>query len=228
MARSTRMLIVAAIVLTAAGLATFVGMAFLRSNPPTIDFAANHKAGQAVDIRLQTVGSYGHYPHPTWVTYMTQAPDGKWVHTTLWDLPAHTRINVTIDQYDSGSPLRNQQIGQVEGTIGGYMTLNGKKVKVLDSYAGNGVGHTFSVPTLGINVPLYGNSSSATLCAVAPCSATSSKYPHNTIKFSFMTPGVGQYPWQCFVPCAAGFLYGNSGPMQTIGYMDGFLKVVNT
>jgi hypothetical protein len=33
-------------------------------------------------------------------------------------VPAHTRINVTVDQYDSGSPLRNQQLGQVTGTIG--------------------------------------------------------------------------------------------------------------
>ena len=46
------------------------------------------------------------------------------------------------------------------------------------------------------------------------------------MKFSFMTPGPGQYPWQCFVPCGLGFLYGNGGPMQTVGYMDGFLKVV--
>ena len=36
----------------------------------------------------------------------------------------------------------------------------------------------------------------------------------------------GHYRWQCFVPCAAGFIYGFGGPMQTIGYMDGFLNVV--
>ena len=29
-----------------------------------------------------------------------------------------------------------------------------------------------------------------------------------------MTPGAGQYPWQCFVPCGLGYLYGNGGPMQ--------------
>jgi len=28
------------------------------------------------------------------------------------------------------------------------------------------------------------------------------------------------------VPCALGFLYGNGGPMQTVGWMDGFMKVV--
>jgi hypothetical protein len=46
------------------------------------------------------------------------------------------------------------------------------------------------------------------------------------ITFSFVTPGPGQYPWQCFVPCGLGYLYGNGGPMQSVAYMDGFLKVV--
>ena len=45
-------------------------------------------------------------------------------------------------------------------------------------------------------------------------------------QFSFVTPGVGQYRWQCFVPCGLGYLYGNGGPMSTLGYMGGFLKVV--
>jgi hypothetical protein len=27
------------------------------------------------------------------------------------------------------------------------------------------------------------------------------------------------------VPCAAGWVFGFGGPMQTIGYMDGFLNV---
>jgi hypothetical protein len=85
------------------------------------------------------------------------------------------------------------------------------------------VGHTFSIPTLGINIPLYGNNPNANLCAAAPCTT---KSPNNVNKFSFVSPGPGQYPWQCFVPCALGFLYGNGGPMQTIGYMDGFMKVV--
>jgi hypothetical protein len=34
------------------------------------------------------------------------------------------------------------------------------------------------------------------------------------------------FRWQCFVPCAAGFIQGFGGPMQTVGYMDGYLKVV--
>ena len=52
----------------------------------------------------------------------------------------------------------------VQGTIGGIATLNGKPFRVINSNAGNGVGHTFSIPTLGINVPLYGNNGNANLC----------------------------------------------------------------
>ena len=36
------------------------------------------------------------------------------------------------------------------------MTLNGKKIYGYNSNTGNGVGHTFAIPTLGINVPLVG------------------------------------------------------------------------
>ena len=87
------------------------------------------------------------------------ARTATWVHTTIFQVPAHTRINVTIYQFDSGSPLRNQQLGQVTGTIGGSRArLNGKPFSVNNSNVGNGVGHTFSIPTLGISVPLAGNS----------------------------------------------------------------------
>ena len=47
-----------------------------------------------------------------------------------------------------------------------------------------------------------------------------------TITFTIRTGKPGRYRWQCFVPCAAGFLFGFGGPMQTIGYMDGFLQVI--
>src|SRR5580658_1599635 len=109
MGRGGRLAIVGASFAVAVGLVVFTVMAFLRSSPPTVNFTADHQAGQPVDVTLQTVGSIGFGPHPTWVSYLTQAPNGQWVHTTLWDLPANTQINVTIDEYDSGSPLRNQQ-----------------------------------------------------------------------------------------------------------------------
>ena len=151
-----------------------------------------------MNVTLQTVGTYGSGSHPTWVSYLVESPDGQWVHTTIFQVPEHTRINVTIVQYDSGSPLRNQQLGQVTGTVANAALLNGKPFQVINSNAGNGVAHTFSMPSLGINVPLYGNNGNANLCAAAPCTT---KSPHQVIKFSFTSPGPGNYRWQCFVPC---------------------------
>ena len=214
-----RLAVTIALLAAVAGGLAFAGVS-LTSQPTTVDYTS--LPGQPVNVTMETVGAYGHGIHQTWVSYMTRSPDGQWLHTTIWQVPAHTRVNVTIYQYDSGSPLRNQQIGMVQGTIGGVATLNGKTIRVINANAGNGVGHTFSMPSLGINVPLSGNNPNANLCSAAPCTTSS---PHNIIKFSFISPGPGTYPWQCFVPCGLGFLYGNGGPMQTVGYMDGFMKV---
>jgi len=204
-------------------LVVFTAMAFVGSEPPTVDYTQGHQPGEPVNVTLQTVGAIGSGIHPDWVSYLARSPGGQWVHTTLLKLPAHSRIDMTILQYDSGSPLRNQQFGQVQGTLGGIALINGKPTSLVNSNAGNGVGHTFSVPALNINVPLVGVNGSATnFCSTAaPCGSAT----HNVIKFSFVTPGAGNYRWQCFVPCGLGYLYGNGGPMATLGYMGGFLEV---
>jgi hypothetical protein len=194
----------------------------LLGTPPTVDFTAQ-SPGAPVNVTLQAVGAYGAGNHPSWVSYLVRSPQGQWVHTTIFQVPAHTRVNFTIVNYDSGSPLRNQQLGLVTGTYGNSATLNGKRFQVIDSNKGNGVGHTFSIPSLGVSVPLYGNNGNANLCGAAPCTF---KSPHQVIRFSITTPGTGNYRWQCFVPCGLGFLFGNGGPMSTLGYMGGFMKVV--
>jgi hypothetical protein len=193
----------------------------LLGTPPVVSYSS--APGQSVNVTLQSVGSYGSPPHPTWVSYLVRSPQGQWVHTTVFQVPEHTRINFTIYNYDSGSPLRNQQIGQVTGTYGNVATLNGKPFRVVNSNAGNGVAHTFSIPSLGVSVPLYANNGNANLCAAAPCNL---KSPVQVIRFSITSPGPGDYRWQCFVPCGLGFLFGNGGPMSTLGYMGGFMKVV--
>ena len=212
--------------LVAVGLVLAAVAAFLTPGTPggVVNFTKAQAAGQPVNQTVQTVGSIGTGLHPTWVSYLVKNPQGKWVHETTWELPAHTLVHMTVYQYDSGSPLRNQEWGQVQGTIGGTATLNGSTYSQYDSYTGNGVGHTFAIPTLDLSVPLIGVSPTATnVCGVAPCHFNS---PHNIITFSFKTPGAGNYPWQCFVPCGLGYLYGNGGPMSTQNYMGGFLDVV--
>ncbi len=224
MSRSGRVAIVLGMLAVVIGLVVFAVMDFVASSPPTVNFTANHKPGKAVNLVLQTVGAIGFGPHPGWVSYLTRNPQGQWVHTTLWQVPADTTVHVTIYQYDTGSPLRNQQLGRVTGTAGGGgATLNGKPFKVINSYK-LGVGHTFTIPALNVSVPLVGVSTTAKdQCSSAPCGTDEA---HNVMKFTFKTPGTGDYRWQCFVPCGSGYLYGNGGPMSTVGYMGGFLKVV--
>lgn len=223
MSRAGKLGIFFAMVALGAGMIVFTTMAFLRTSPPTVDFTGNHKPGEPVHLTIQTVGSIGFGDHPQWVSYLVKAPDGHWVHSTIWKVPAHTRLDVTILQFDSGSPLRNQQIGYVTGVAGEKASINGKLTSVVDGNEGAGVGHTFSLPNLGINIPLPGVAGNK-ICGAAPC--LPGKWPHNTVSFSFTTPAIGQYRWQCFVPCGLSFLYGNGGPMQTVGFMGGFFKVV--
>jgi hypothetical protein len=213
---------VTAVLFALCAVAAVVLVVNLLGTPPTVDFSSGG-SGQSINVNLQTVGAFGSGSHPDWVSYLVRSPQGQWVHTTTFQVPADTRLNVTIVQYDSGSPLRNQQLGQVTGTAGNVATLNGKPFRVLNSNVGNGVAHTFSIPSIGINVPLYGNNGNANLCGAAPCTVSS---PHKVIRFSFITPGPGNYRWQCFVPCGSGWLFGNGGPMSTLGYMGGFMKVV--
>ncbi len=229
LSRTARMGAAIFAVLVAAGLAFWVAFAWLSFKPSTVDFTAGHAAGTPVHITVQTVGAIGSGAHPTWVSYLVETPQGQWVHTTLWQIPANTVIDVTVLEFDSGSPIRNPENGDVFGTTGPEV-IDGKPYHEIDSYASNnngglGIAHTFSIPTLGINVPLLGvsNPGANSFCSQGPCTTSNE---HNTITFSFKSPGPGQYPWQCFVPCGLGYLYGNGGPMSTLGYMGGFLRVV--
>ena len=101
------------------------------------------------------------------------------------------------------------------------MQINGKPTDVINPDAAS---HTFTVPELGVSVPVLGLPDDAkNQCPEMPCSL---KQAHETMTFTFRTGKPGRYRWQCFVPCAAGFIDGFAGPMQTIGYMDGFVHVI--
>ena len=225
MSKGGRLATVFGLFLVVVGLVVWAVASLLTPGVPggVVDYTNTQAAGQPVQLTVQTVGSIGFGAHPSWVSYLTKDPKtGKWEQETTWKLPAHTLVDMTVYQYDSGSPLRNQEWGQVLGTIGSTATLNGKNFSVYDSYTGGGVGHTFAIPALNLVVPLVGVAGNP--CAVAPCHFNS---PHNVETFSFKTPGAGSYNWQCFVPCALGYLFGNGGAMSTQNYMGGILEVVN-
>jgi hypothetical protein len=185
--------------------------------------AAATSSASGVQLNLATVPAAAlNDPHPTWVSYYAvDANDQHWRHVTTYVLPANTLVHVTIYQFDSQTGLRNPFLSQASGTVGGTFTLNGQQTRSIGPDAAS---HVFAIPQIGLSVPLQGVSSNAkNPCSNAPCSLSTA---HDTIRFTFRTPGKGLYRWQCFVPCAAGWIDGFGGPMQTIGYMDGFLNVV--
>jgi hypothetical protein len=227
MSKAGRLATVLGLFLVAVGLVVWGVATLLTPGVPggVVNFTTTQATGQPVNLTVQTLGTIGFGAHPTWVSYLVKDPrTGGWIHDSSWKLPANTVINMTILQYDSGSPLRNQEWGQVQGTVNGTATLNGKNFSVYNSNTGTGVGHTFAIPQFNVSVPLVGVNSNANVCGAGPCQLSS---PHNVETFSFKTPGPGTYNWQCFVPCGLGYLYGNGGPMSTQNYMGGELEVVS-
>jgi hypothetical protein len=207
--------------------AAFIVIHYFLASPPTVDFSAGVKAdsGATVHVVLQEDPQNTVSSHPDWVSYFVQNPKtGQWVHTTLFKVPAGSRIDMTIYGYDGCTPLRNQYFGRVTGTIGGVIDVDGKPVTQINSWSGCNVGHTFSIPGINLNVPMASPGLTASLCGTSPCTSG----PKKTVTFSFDTPQkTGDYFWQCRVPCGGGFIDGFGGPMQTIGFMTGNMEVVS-
>ena len=208
---------VTAIVCVAIGL--YIGL-YLTAHPGTAIASKSPSGG--VQLDLATVpAALPSDPHPTWVSYyVVNSQHQDWQHETTYVVPAHTVVHVTIFQYDGDSGLRNEFLGQANGTVGDDFTLNGKTVRAINPANAS---HIFAIPSLGVSVPLEGVPGNAkNPCSNAPCTGDD----FEKITFSFRTGAKGVFRWQCFVPCAAGYIQGFGGPMQTVGYMDGFLKVV--
>ena len=208
---------VIAVAVVAALIALYV--AKLLESPAQVDATTT---GPTAQLTLKTEAAVGPQGgNKSWVSYLIRNPQGEWIHSTNFKVPAHSLVRVTVYQFDGQSGLRNPFLSQVHGTVGDKMRLNGKLMASIDPEAAS---HTFAVPQMGLIVPLYGvPEEEPNQCEEGPCTLDQT---HETITFVFRTGKAGYYRWQCLVPCAAGFLYGFGGPMQTIGYMDGFLHVV--
>ena len=183
----------------------------------------NANGHPVVNLELQTVAAVGPKlsRNPDWVSYLIKNTSGQWKRETVWNLPANATVHVTIYNFDGASGLRNPYLARPQGIVGSRVLIDGKPADHIDP---NDASHTFAVPALGLIVALPGVADDAkNPCGYAPCSVA--KNAHRTIRFTFHTTTPGHYRWQCFVPCAAGWIDGFGGPMQTIGYMDGFLNV---
>ena len=236
MSVAARAAALAAAVAVVVGIGIFVALYYIggQGSLPNVHYTAS---GGQVNVMLQEDPQNNSSSKPDWVSYFVQNPaNHQWEHTTLFTVPAGTRVNVTIYGYDGCTPLRNNYWSQVQGTMGGTVNVQqfnkgrplgpAKNTPIINSWSHCSVGHTFAIPGLGVFVPVGSPNASATLCSSSPC--TPSSGPYALEKFSFMTPKHGgTFRWQCFVPCGGGYLDGNGGPMQEIGYMTGDMTVVS-
>lgn len=228
-ARATYLVI--AFVVVVAGI-TFVAMHFIAGQPPTINYVPEASNGQ-VNVVLQTDPQNTVTNRPDWPSYFFQDPQTKqWVHTTYFEVPANTKVNMTIYGYDGCTPLRNPLWGKVTGTTGDVEYVNGKPASQLNSWSDCSVQHTFTMPGLGLSVPIASPTTlndNNNLCGTSPCTTTkgAANYgPYQLVQFSFKTPAHGGiFRWQCIIPCGLGYLDGNGGPMATPGYMSGQMEV---
>ncbi|MGA8361840.1 MAG: hypothetical protein WB793_09465, partial [Candidatus Dormiibacterota bacterium] len=153
----SRFWILVAGVVVAGVLVGFFVTRFLNPTPPQIAATTTSTTLQGrpvVSFNLTTVASVGtagqgNGEHPNWVGYLP---------TTYLKVPAGAVVHMTIDQQDGQTGLRNEYLGLVRGTINNQMTLNGKVASVLDPSL---AAHTFTIPDLGVSVPLEGVPSNA-------------------------------------------------------------------
>lgn len=134
-------------------------------------------------------------------------------------LPAHRLIELIIVNYDEGAAnLTDSKYETVAGTVNNQMaivnntrinsTMTSSGIEVrgaenVTSLPADEIAHTFTVPSLGINIPIG-------------TSSTMVSY------FTLSTPGT--YSWFCMTACGGG-PKGLDGAMSTPGWMTGSLVV---
>ena len=113
-------------------------------------------------------------------------------------------VVLTIKEYDS-APTALPAGSPYNAVAGGTMTLDGVAATTVSN---ENIAHTFSIPDLGINVPL----------AKAP------EGKFSTTVFTFKVDKAGTYTWRCFTPCG-GDPKGMGGSMATKNWMQGNVVV---
>jgi hypothetical protein len=194
------------LVLTVVEIAIFVlvaiaAVAILLSQnvkPATQTVKATSATTTHVSLDIMPVKPGG--PVEDWPAYIASTP---------LTVPANSTVTVTIRNFDLGDAAlaANSPLAKVQGTVGGTALFNGTQYSSLDAAK---VSHTFTIPQLGLNVPIPGD---------APDNAS-----FLTVTFSFHTGKAGTYTFQCYAPCGTG-TDGFGGPMGSMAYMKGTLTV---
>jgi hypothetical protein len=187
------------IVAAAGTLVLLLGLSALQTPRPIVPVAAA-AAPTTTHVALDILPVKPGGPAQNWPAYVASTP---------LTVPANTLVTVTIRNFDLGNAAMpaNSPLLTVRGTAGGTATFNGQPYASLGATQ---VAHTFTLPQLGINVPIPGD---------APDNAS-----FLTVTFSFHTGKAGTYTFECFAPCGTGSS-GFDGPMASMAYMRGTLMV---
>ncbi len=156
-----------------------------------------------LDLTIVTGDMTGHAEYPAYIP-------------SDFTLPAHSTVIVTITNFDDATalPAGMTQYATVQGTLGNTMQVTPIQVGDPNGSAGptqtlgrldpTQVSHTFTIPSLGINVPVAA---------------------HARVTFVIQTGAPGQFSWRCFDPCGAGSTGWGTAMAARRGYMEGTLTV---
>jgi hypothetical protein len=161
---------------------------------------ASAAAAMTTHVALDIMPSKPGGPAENWPAY---------IPSTSLTVPAHSLVTVTIRNFDLGDATMpdNAPLLTVQGTVAGVASVDGVPYAKLGSQK---VAHTFTIPRLGLNVPIPGDAATGQNSL--------------TVTFRFRTGAAGTYTFQCFAPCGTG-VNGFSGPMASMAYMQGTLTV---
>ncbi len=145
--------------------------------------------------------------------FFVMGPSGM-VPSASISLPARTLIQLTIVSYDTPTENSTDQMGVVNGTVGGNVYLiNGTVASMEDVPASWGqnvtavpggiLAHTITIPQLGVNIPVVGGDT--------------------TVAYLYFTK-TGTFAWYCATPCGFGPT-GMDGAMAKAGWMTGQIVV---
>ena len=134
-------------------------------------------------------------------------------------LPAHSVIELVIQNYDEGNAsISAPQYTNVMGTISGSeMIYNNSAINSTQGASGiilrgdqkvssvplSEISHTFTVPALGLNLPMPSESE---------------------VVAYFTTGAAGTFTWLCESACGSG-PNGTAGAMETAGWMTGAITI---
>ncbi|MGH7757825.1 MAG: hypothetical protein ACREN7_00735 [Candidatus Dormibacteria bacterium] len=152
-------------------------------------------AATSATVKLTIVTNAG--PHHNWPAF----------EPSSFSIPTGTPVRVTVVNQDGATPLPGSlsQDAKVTGVVGGVETVTplgaGRHSTAKDeaSVRLTDVSHTFTLPSLKINVPIPAQS---------------------RVTFTVEIAKPGEYSWSCVDPCGAGTT-GWGPPMDVAGYMNG-------